>query len=122
VKAYRVLLLAAAALSGAAQLGVAAAPVADPLADPLAGVAGLNAEDRALMARAAERVVMAQVPPGAKASWYNKHANNGGLVTLLRNGRCREARYDITLAARNSTQSYLVTWCQQPDGSWAPKR
>lgn len=106
------------ALAALAATAVAAAP----MPDPFAGVAGLNAEDRALLARAAERVVLASVPVGAKATWYNKHANNGGLVTLLSTGACRKARYDITLASRASTQSYVVEWCRQPDGSFAPKR
>jgi len=96
-------------------------PLAARAADPLAGVPGLNAEDHALIAGAAARVVMTAAAPGAKASWYNPHDNNGGLVTLLSAaGACRRARYDLTLASRTSTHSYLVTWCRQPDGSWRP--
>lgn len=91
-------------------------------AEPLADVAGLNAEDRALIAGAAARVVMTTAAPGAKASWYNPHDNNGGLITLVAvHGACRRARYDLTLTSRTSTHSYMVDWCRQPDGSWQPK-
>ncbi len=89
--------------------------------DPFASIAGLTDEDRALIARAAQRVVMSTAPAGSKASWYNPHDNNGGEIVVLTAGACRVARYDMTLASRNSTHSYKLTWCHQPDGSWTPK-
>ncbi len=92
-------------------------------AEPLANVAGLSAEDRALIAGAAARVVIASAAPGARASWFNAHDNNGGLVTLIGvAGACRRARYDLTLSSRTSTHSYVVTWCRRADGTWEPRQ
>jgi surface antigen len=108
-------------------VALAAASLLIPLAvataaEPLAGVAGLNTEDRALIASAAARVVMTVAPLGSKAGWYNPHDNNGGLVTLIGiAGACRRARYDLTLASRTSSHSYIVAWCRQADGQWQPK-
>jgi surface antigen len=101
---------------------LAALAFAAAAAEPLADVAGLNAEDRALIAGAAARVVMTDAPPGTRAGWFNPHDNNGGVVTMIGiAGGCRRARYDVTLASRTSTHSYIVVWCRLPDGRWQPR-
>ncbi len=66
--------------------------------------------------------------PGSKApkNWSNPETGNSGTVAFVKSFQsdampCNTLRYSFSVKHRPRHRTYLMNWCQTPDGAWKTK-
>lgn len=58
-----------------------------------------------------------------ESKWSNPASGNSGLLRILNvnqgsSGPCKELELIFSLSGQSDLKRYVLTYCQQPDGSW----